>query len=213
MLFHPTLIVQLCLFASAAQAADLFTTLRTVNASLFADAIQADLELTSIFLAPNVRAVFAPVDRVLSGIPRAKRTLWIRDEAQDPDVLYSMHTTTTQIGIHVRNIPSGDNRDANDKRSLPGDNLDAPAERSLAGEILETASPLVPSKRKGKKQVIIMDTGLGEDPVVPSNGSTVMRRHACNSPSLKLFTGLGNNVTVLRQRIPYDGGFIYTVDG
>ncbi|KAF2877686.1 FAS1 domain-containing protein [Massariosphaeria phaeospora] len=172
---------------TTSNAADLLTTLRNSNASLFADTIESDPVLSAIFLGPNVQTVYAPVDSVLSSIPPSRRALYLRDEAQDKQRENSYQSGQEQS--------------------------DAASDRSIPGKEIETASDIVPSRRGGrKKQVIIQDNGLREG---QGEGQTNERRHPHpETPlSLKLFTGLGNSVNVLNSGISYDKGSIYTIDG
>ena len=60
--------------------------------------------------------------------------------------------------------------------------------------------------------------GGGQSPIVakrgqspPAGNSTAKRQLPENR--IHLFTGLGNNVTVLKENMPYDGGLIHTIDG
>jgi hypothetical protein len=183
MLSRFSILVYLCLLANSSYAADLLTTLRNSNATLFADVIEADSTLSAIFLGPNVRTVFAPVDSVLASIPPSRRALQLRDEAQEEQKKNSYHTAEEQSN--------------------------ASTERSPPGGELTTGSDKVPSRRgHGKKQAIVLDNGLRE-----GSGGGNERRQAGAPPSLKFFTGLGDSVTVLQSGIEYDGGSIYTIDG
>jgi len=167
--------------ASTSYAADLLSTLRSSNASLFADTIEANSDLSALFLGPTVRTVFAPVDSVLANIPPSKRALLIRADDQEKQERDSFHCADQQANEST-------------DRSVPVE--------------LTTASGEVKSRRGGgKKQAIIMVDGK-QKPAGEGN-----QRRQDNAPLLQLVTGLGNNVTVLKSGIPYDGGSVYTIDG
>lgn len=171
----------LYLMASTSFAADLLSTLRSSNATLFADTIEGNTALSALFLGPSVRTVFAPVDSVLAKIPPSRRALMIRADDQDKQKQNSFHCTDQQS--------------------------DESTDRSVPREV-DTASDEVPSRRGGgKKQAIVMVDGK------PKPSGDGNQRRQDNAPLLQLVTGLGNNVTVLKSGISYDGGSIYTIDG
>jgi uncharacterized surface protein with fasciclin (FAS1) repeats len=133
MLSRISILVHLCLLASTSYAADLLTTLRSSNATLFADTIEANPDLSALFLSHTVRTVFAPVDSVLANIPPSRRALVIRADDQDKQKQDSFHCADKQS-------------DESTDRSVPIEHT--------------TSSDEVPSRRGGgKKQAIIMVDG------------------------------------------------------
>lgn len=60
--------------------------------------------------------------------------------------------------------------------------------------------------------------GGGQSPIVakeaspPPAGNGTTKRQELRGP-VQLFSGLGNNVTIVKGDTPYDGGLIHTIDG
>lgn len=181
MFSRASLVTCLGLWAITGRAADLLATLRSSNASLFADVIESDPSLSALFLGPDVRTVYAPIDSVLAKIPASRRALQLRqDDGQAEEAQNSYHASKEQS-------------DASTERSVP------------RGNVKEAASDSVPSNRgRGRNQVIVEDNGL-------AGGNR--RRQEQVPPSIKIFTGLGNSVNVVKPRIDYDKGSIYIIDG
>ncbi|KAF7513217.1 hypothetical protein GJ744_010613 [Endocarpon pusillum] len=69
--------------ATGAGAVDLFEGLRNANASKFAAWIESDPELVSIFTAPDVRTVYAPMDEAVPDFNTTARLL-LRARQSDP---------------------------------------------------------------------------------------------------------------------------------
>ena len=49
-------------------------------------------------------------------------------------------------------------------------------------------------------------------PSQPSNGTSSKRKRQ-NTEDVRIYSGLGNTVSVVQANIPYDGGFVHTIDG
>jgi hypothetical protein len=66
-----------------------------------------------------------------------------------------------------------------------------------------TASTLIPANLNGSHQVIV--SGKAND-----NGQN---SNATATPQIVIYSGLGQNVSVVQQFIPYNGGFIHIISG
>ncbi|KAJ4354106.1 uncharacterized protein N0V89_005839 [Didymosphaeria variabile] len=176
-------------------ASDLLSTLRSSNATLFADVIEANPALCALVSSSNVHTIFAPVDSVLANLLPSQRTGAIRRANISPDDIEKL---SYEIAEEQQRQQTND--------SLP--QTLSKREGSSLPFLFTTASDDVRANLEGgKRQKFAMIDGRVER---ESNSSQYPHD---DTPVLQLVTGLGNKVTVVKPEIEYNGGYIYTIDG
>jgi hypothetical protein len=95
----------------------------------------------------------------------------------------------------------GTNRDA--RQQCSDEIADVAAQQAPGGAIVETNQPA----EGGRNSPIV---ARSTPPPPPGNGTT---KRQVSGGQIRLFSGLGNNVTLVKGDTPYDGGLIQTVDG
>ena len=190
MLFYLTIAQILWLSARTSYATDLFSVLRANNATIFADAIEANRDLYDFFLSPTVRTVFAPVDSVLSFMtPKNEQIL--RERGDDP-LTVAVFDTADRIF----------NESLNSTRSNSGTLSKRGGDSTPF--LYTTSSNKVPANLEDRtnQKIVLIDDGVADH-----------EHNQRATPLRQLVTGLGNKVSVLKSGIPYNGGVISLVDG
>ncbi len=168
---------------SLGAAQSLEDALVAAGASGFAALIDSDPATQSLYHSGLIKTVFAPSDSALS-------LSWLRGRSDKPAREKSYQGIESLIQIQA-NSPA-----------LP-----------LPGLVLPTAldEPLLnPTTGGNKTQVVVADTRRQPDNSSVANCGAVPP----TSPSLlKVSSGFGNVVNVIKADIPFDGGLIQLTDG
>lgn len=171
-------------------ALSLFDALREhANASRFAQAIESDPALAALFLSPTTRTVFAPSDEALEKLStNTNKSIVSRDTEQNADNRYQGCKAT------AKNIRLGTPPHV----VLP----------QHPGQNPDSGNPPPGSPDDSRKAV--------SDSVEPPT-TNITKRSSGNDRNttkpVRISTGLGNTVNIIKGDIPYDGGIIHTVDG
>lgn len=186
------LLLSLGIHSVAIQALSLLDALRQANASTFADEIQSDPNISALYL--NVKTVFAPVDFI--GTNRSLSHNYLRVRAPGDERKHKF-----QIAKELAN--------SNDLNQLP------------AGKPIPTENES--NLLNGDNRVNVVSHPIEDNNNNDNNsnntGSVVRRQENADSLTtippqrIKISSGLGKNVSIIRGDIPYDGGIIHLVDG
>lgn len=188
------LLLSLTTHSVAIQAVSLLDALRHANASIFAQQIETDPTLSALYLSEAVKTVFAPVDSVgssrnVSNLSRLRlRTAGevVQGQFQAAQQISSFQILNSHPGkIVTTNLPTD--------RLGPGSTVNVVAKGADSDS---SSSNTDTTKSVNRRQYLSTN----------NNNATVVQQ-------IKISTGLGNNVSIIRGDIPYDGGLIHLVDG
>lgn len=189
---HIVAVVLLSLGTSSVtiEALSLLDALRQANASIFAEQIQNDPNISALYLENNVKTVFAPVD-FIGNTNLSLHRLRVRAPGQQFDNQYQMARELARTD-DMNTRPRGKNIQTEKKSDLlNGDNrqnvVSHPTEDNNNNGSNNTGSIV---RRQGNPYI----------PAIPPQ-------------RIKISSGLGTNVSIIRGDIPYDGGIIHLVDG
>jgi hypothetical protein len=184
MLSQSVLIFLLTLFTSScAQVPSLLEALQNAGASQFAAMIESDPTSSALYLSSQVQTVFAPAD----------------DNVTSPAYIKRRNTPTQeqQLGLQA----SGASNYLSDINSGYGVPISTKDTNATLG---------------GKPQNVVTDTRNTSSSSTTRRSISLLNPRSSNStltPLLSIFSGLGNNVSIIKADIPYAGGVIQIVDG
>lgn len=169
--------------SAAVEATTLVEALQSAGASDFATRIQSDPAIAAVFFSSQVQTVFAPIDG--SAYPSQRKG---KRQTNNQNLLY--HGIKQSNNLGAMSAGSGKPMESNDKSA----NLNGAGQSAVSNPLNVTQSNA--AKRWASSP-------LRRD----SHSNTT------SAPSLlKIFTGLGNNVSIIQADIPYDGGILHIVD-
>ena len=189
------LLLSLGISSVAIQALSLIDALRQANASTFADQIESDPNISALYL--NIKTVFAPVDFI--GTNRSLSHNYLRVRAPGDERKHQFQIAKELANSNDLNqIPAGKNIQTENKSNL------------LNGDprVNVVSHPIEDNNNNNNNDNNSNDTG-----------SVVRRQENADSLNtippqrIKISSGLGKNVSIIRGDIPYDGGIIHLVDG
>lgn len=184
------LLLSLTSYSVAIQAISLLDALRHANASIFAQQIESDPTLSALYLSNAVKTVFAPVDIV--GSSRSFSRLRLRASGQVAQAQYQASKQASRI------------QDLNDQ---PGKVIPS----NFNSDKL-SPDPTVNTVSHGEDNGSSGTTTDATKPVYRRQYLSNNNNNATAVPRIKISSGLGNNVSIIRGDIPYDGGLIHLVD-
>ena len=178
------------------QAAGLLEVLRDSGASNFAATIASDPFLSNLYLSSGVQTVFAPSDDT----PAAKTK---RQETPAQEQGGGYQASSDIITINLMNMRSGTQiQTRNTKANLGGKNQSA-----ISAPDSTNSNP---SKKSRKRTSSVTDL---RDLLPRGDQNSTLPTNDTNPSLPRIFSGLGNNVSIIKGDIPYDGGLIQLVDG
>jgi hypothetical protein len=166
----------------------LLTALNASGSSKFAALIASDPAMSAIYLSDQVQTVFAPTDDAFDNFSdiNAARNKKRQVSGNQQQILFQ--ASDTQSDIAGLRTPPG----------KPVKTLDKTG------------------KLKGHKQSVVSDsrnaTGGGSTKRWAASSLDRRQANASTAELLKIFSGLGNHVSIIQADIEYDGGLIQTVD-
>ena len=175
-----------------AQAAGLLEVLRDSGASKFAATIASDTFLSDLYLSSGVQTVFAPSDDT----PGAKMK---REETPLQEQGGSYQASSDIVNIKDMNTPHG--------TQVPTRNTNATLGGRPQSVVSGTGSTNSGPLSKRTSSVTELYDFLPRD-----NQNSTLHTNDTNPSLPKIFSGLGNNVSIIKGDIPYDGGLIQLVD-
>jgi hypothetical protein len=181
MFFPSVIFLALVTSAPVAQATTLIQALQNSGASEYAQLIQSNPTLSTLYSSDQVKTVFAPINgAVLSSLRKEKRQSSPRADRQA--AYQAMKNTNTFGSMTVPpGLPLTSNDNSGNTHGQPQHAVSDPSNKTQSTE----------TKR-----------WLGHRSIANTT-----------SPSLlKIFTGLGDYVNIIKPDIPYDGGLIHIVD-
>ena len=165
------------------QAVSIFDGLAAAGASKFALFIQSDPALVALYTSPQIHSVFAPTDSAVELINGTDRRLRLRTRQSSGDV-----------------TPGGDYQCSDEASSAASLSL-VPGQESTTN--LNAA---------GTRKQVVVSHGVSKS-TNSTNGTHTLRSRQQPANPIRLFSGLGNNVSIIKTDTPFDGGLIQTVDG
>ena len=172
-----------------AQAAGLLEVLRDSGASEFAAKIASDPFLSNLYLSGGVQTVFAPSDDT----PAAKMK---RQETPAQEQGGSYQASSDLNSISLMNTPPGVQVATTNKIAILGGKP-----QSVVSASNSTSSRKRTSSVTEQRDLLPRDD---QNSTLRTNDTSALPR---------VFSGLGNNVSIIKGDIPYDGGLIQLVDG
>ena len=167
-----------------AQAPTLFDALRRSGASQFATLIESDPYLLGLYNSTQVQTVFAPADGAPGSTTKRQETP-AQEQAGGLQCSGSLNTIADSNKHPGIQIPTKDSR------------------ANLGGQPQSVVSDSRSSNPSGATK---RDTSLFlRDTVLPSNNS--------NSSFPRIFSGLGDSVSIVKADVAYTGGLIHLLDG
>lgn len=196
----PTRVVLTILFVillpCTAQAAGLLEVLRDSGASKFAATIASDPFLSNLYLSSGVQTVFAPSDDT----PAAKMK---RHETPAQEQGGSYQASSNIVNINLMNTPPGTQiQTKNTNATLGG----KPQSAVSAPDSTNSG----PSKKTRKRTSSVTEL---RDFLPRDDQNSTLPTNDTNPSLPRIYSGLGNNVSIIKGDIPYDGGLIQLVDG
>lgn len=170
---------------STAQAPALFDALRSSGASKFAASIESDPILFDLYNSSQVQTVFAPSDDTGAKVKRQETPA--QEQSGGLQTSGSLNTLADMNKRPGAQIPTRD------------------SQANLGGRPQSVVSD---SRQTGSTGSI----KRGASPLRRDNQNTTVPSNTTFPPLLSIFSGLGNNVSIIRADIPYDGGLIHIVD-
>ncbi|KAE8449595.1 hypothetical protein EG329_007925 [Mollisiaceae sp. DMI_Dod_QoI] len=170
-------------FIASVQAVTLFEGLIAANATKFAQFIQCDPNLIAIFTSPDVKTVFAPNDDAMENF-------------NETDFRRSLRLFARQATNKRAHQQCSDQEASVAQQQTPG------------GTVVPST---LPADGGGPSPIV----AKGSAPPPSGNGTSgngTTKRQVSGGP-VHLFSGLGNNVTLVKGDTPYDNGLIQTLDG
>jgi hypothetical protein len=183
MLFPSIILLALVTSVSVLQATTLTEALNNSGASQYATLLESTRNISNFNSSDQGQTIFAPIDgRVMPSLRNEKRVL---SPAEARQVSYQSMKRTNTLGS--MSVPPGSILQSNDNSG----NLNGQSQHAVSDPSTRTQSTAAKRWLSPRQS--------------SDNANTT------NPSPLKIFTGLGHSVNILKADIPYDSGLIHII--